>query len=197
MTDSLQLARAYTTIGTLAPRLATMKQPTDGNHGDAYNPPKLPGPTPPCNLTWVDYEWQLEGLLQLTVTQVRRDIGNLYGTPTLGLTGIAGWLHGVADHITTSEWAHSPQWYAEQYHCEPTTETLASVTISQARQLEDVLEPPLDGRPAGTALEVAWETGTPVETIRTWGKRGKIPRFMGANGAWLYRVSDVTTAINR
>lgn len=197
MTDTQQLTTAYTTIETLAPRLTSMKQPTTGNLTNAYTPPAPPHPRPPCNLTWVDYEWQLEGLLRLTIAQVRRDTGNLHGTPTPGLTGMARWLRNTADHISKSPWANNPQWYADQYQCEPTTDTLNNVTISQAHQLNDILEPPLNGRPAGTALEVSWETGIPVETIRTWGKRGKIPRFIGEHGAWLYRIRDIEIAINR
>lgn len=68
---------------------------------------------------------------------------------------------------------------------------MGSLTISYASYLQDAFEPPLNGRPAGTALEVAGETGIPVETIRTWGKRGRVPLFMGPHGTWLYRGDDV------
>lgn len=192
-----QLIRAYTSINHLSQRLEQMKLPTNGTTADAYRPPRTPGPTPPCNLTWVDFDWQLTDMLARTAAQARTDIGNLYGLPVRTLSGYSGWLHGIRDHLINSEWINSETWLAHQYETEPNEHTMASLTISYASYLQDALEPPLNGRPAGTALEVAWETGIPVATIRSWGQRGRVPRFKGPQGAWLYRVNDVLSLKSR
>lgn len=189
MTDTL--ARDYTTLRALAPRLEQLKIADGAQAPDDYTPPTPFGPSPPCSLTWLDYQWVIEDMLARTAAQVRRDTGNLHGRPVRGIAGTAGWLLGHLNHIAAATWMHDPGWLAGQYQCEPTTDTMASLTHDYAAHLDAALEPPLDGRPAGTALEVAWETGIPVETIRTWGKRGRVPRFMGPHGAWLYRVGDI------
>lgn len=193
----MTLARDYATLRALAPRLEQLKIADGAQATDEYIPPTPFGPSPPCSLTWLDYQWVIEDMLDRTAAQVRRDTGNLYGQPVCGIAGTAGWLLGHVDHLATAEWLHDPSWLAEQYQCEPTTDTMASLTHDYAAHLDAALEPPLDGRPAGTALEVAWETGIPVATIRSWGQRGKIPRFAGPQGAWLYRVNDVLSLKSR
>lgn len=110
-----QLIRAYTSINLLSQRLEQMKLPTNGATTNPYRPPRPPGPTAPCSLTWVDFDWQLTGMLARTAAQARADIGNLYGLPVQTLSGYSGWCHGIRVHLINSEWINSKAWLAHHY----------------------------------------------------------------------------------
>lgn len=191
MTDSYQLASAYKAIHALAPTVQEMKTPTQGNSGEAYTPPRPAGPRPPCNLTWIDLEQEILGLLQITATQLRRDTKGLYGRPVPGLAGHAGWLAAQADTLATTEWINSSTWFANVYQCDPDGTTIATATIMEAQRLTEVFDPPIKHPPAGTAVQMSIETGVPVETIKTWRKRGKIKGFKADDGTYRYRLEEI------
>ncbi|MEJ6019862.1 helix-turn-helix domain-containing protein [Corynebacterium sp. H113] len=190
--DTARLARAYDTLRRLAPRIENLKIPVGGAPSDAYRPPAHPGPKPPCNLAWVSAEIDALDLLQRTARQVTADTMGLHGRPVPGLAGHAGWLSHQVEHISSTMWVDSPTWWAIQLGDRESTgtDTLFSQTVQYARYLEDALDPPIKHPPAGSAIQMSVATGVPVETIKTWRKRGDIPGFRIGN-RWYYRRSDI------
>lgn len=185
-----QYLRALDTISRLAPLLTDRLEPGRGNIQDAFKAPTRPTSKPPCNLTWLDLQIQVENLLRWACWQTRRDMGNLYGAPVATLTGMAGWLRHQTDHLQRCMWLGSETWWEIQTGEEGTT--LAQETINHARLLEETLDPPMQDIPARTAPELAALFGISPDRIRQWKTRGKLQPIGRRGNANLYPVDAVT-----
>lgn len=186
--DTNSYLNALRTLQRLAPLLDDQLHPTQGNCQDSYKPPRLPTSRPPLNLTWLDTKAEVEQVLRAAWTQLRKDTGNQHGQPVPTIQGMTGWLLNQADALTACFWLDSNTWW------EMTTGrkgTLAGNTTAWARLLEDTLNPPMKPQQTGTATQMSQATGIPAETIRTWGKRGKVQRFPTPQGTHVYRLDDL------
>lgn len=185
-----QYLRALDTISRLAPLLADRLEPGRGNPQDAFKAPTRPTSKPPCNLTWLDLQIQVENLLRWACRQAWDDLPGKRTPPPSRLKGMATWLADRADHLTTVMWLDSETWWNIQTGQEGSS--LAAETIHYARLLEETLDPPMQDIPARTAPELAIILGINPDRIRQWKARGKLQPIGRRGNANLYPVDAVT-----
>lgn len=101
--------------------------------------PQYKGSRPPCNVTWLDMKMHVDYVFTVACDQVRADTGWLHGKPVPIIQGRAGWLIHHTDHLRAAEWLHSNSWWTDHGG----DGTSADATILSARQLQDVLDPPI------------------------------------------------------
>lgn len=183
-----QYLRALDTISRLAPLLADRLEPARGNAQDSFKAPTRPTSKPPCNLTWLDLQIQVENLLRWACLQTWYDLPGKRTPPPSRLKGMAAWLADRADHLEACMWLGSETWWQMQTGVKGTT--LARETINHAHLLTEALDPPAKHPPAGTATQMSLHTGIPTETIRNWRRAGKLPATK-INGHWVYKLADI------